>query len=267
MSRVDGCLVASIHDVTPAHEAAVRQLWNDLRLRGVTPALFVVPNWHGAWPLARHSRFVAWLQRCAADGAELFLHGERHDEVGLARGLADQLRAVGRTAAEGEFLALDAWQARERIERGVQLLASLDLPPIGFVPPAWLARPATHGVVRDVGLTLSEDVRRVYIHEPGSPSRAVAAPTLRWSGRSDWRARTSRAVGRVRWRLLHPRPAVRMALHPQDLAHDVTRAAVRDAIERWPIERRPCGYRDLAYQVGRDLPRAIAPGLVRPQPS
>jgi predicted deacetylase len=237
-----GQLLVSIHDVTPAHADTVQSLWRDLRARGVTPALFVVPNWHGQWPLARHGAFVDWLQQCAADGAELFLHGERHDEAGLVRRAIDHLRAVGRTAAEGEFLGLDAWQARERIERGVLLLWSLDLRPVGFVPPAWLALPSTHDVVRDVGLSLSEDARRVYVHNTETGTHAIDAPALRWSGRTTLRARASRAVGEWRWRSTRNAPVVRLALHPQDLAHPVTAGAVREAIDQWPTMRAPQSY-------------------------
>ena len=44
-------LLVAIHDVTPAHAAAVERLWHICTHRGVLPALFVVPNWHGEWPL------------------------------------------------------------------------------------------------------------------------------------------------------------------------------------------------------------------------
>src|ERR1700677_1747309 len=75
-------LLVSIHDVTPALAPRVEALWALARERGVTPALLVVPNWHGRWPLGEHPEFVRWVRARADEGAEIFLHGERHDEVG-----------------------------------------------------------------------------------------------------------------------------------------------------------------------------------------
>ena len=91
-------LLVSIHDVTPGARDGVARLWELCARRGVRPALLVVPDWHGEWPLEPHPAFVAWLRARAAEGAEIVLHGERHDEVGSPRAAADALRALGRTA-------------------------------------------------------------------------------------------------------------------------------------------------------------------------
>jgi predicted deacetylase len=240
-------LVASIHDVTPAHAEQVQALWNGCRAAGITPALFVVPNWHGAWRLADHPEFVQWVRRCADEGADVLLHGERHDEIGQRRSLRDHVRAVGRTAAEGEFLSLDGWQARERIERGVLYLWSLGLRPIGFVPPAWLAPAETHRVVRDTGLEVSEDVSHVFMHRanPGLTT-ALRMPALRWSGRATWRAHMSRAAAAWHWHVSRRLGPVRLALHPQDLRHVVTARSVHEAIREWGSFATPTHYRHLA---------------------
>ena len=174
-------LVVSIHDVTPGHAPEIARLWGICADRGVIPALLVVPNWHGCWPLYRHPEFVRWLLDRAAEGAEIVLHGERHDEVGLPRGLGDAFRALGRTAAEGEFLTLDEAGAKERIERGLRVLRDLGLQPIGFVPPAWLAREGCDRAVRDSGLRFTEDQRAVRVFPSG---RRLASPVVRWSSRS-----------------------------------------------------------------------------------
>ena len=79
------------------------------------------------------------------------LHGERHDEAELPRGLADSVRAFGRTAREGEFLTLDAGAALARIARGLDRLRALGLEPVGFVPPAWLAKDEGHQAVAPGG--------------------------------------------------------------------------------------------------------------------
>jgi predicted deacetylase len=232
-------LLVSIHDVTPALADGVRRLWDLCAARGVRPALLVVPEWHGEWPLEAHSGFVTWLRARAADGAEIVLHGERHDEAGLPRRLGDELRAWGRTEREGEFLTLDGAAAGERIARGRARLRSLGLEPVGFVPPAWLAREDGHGAAGRAGLGFSEDQRAVRLFPSG---RRVASPVVRWSARTPLRAWGSLAVARARWTLQRNARLPRIALHPQDLGHPATAAALGPTLDRWLARHRPVSY-------------------------
>ncbi len=235
-------LLVSIHDVTPALEVSVRRLWTLCRSHGVTPALLVVPNWHGAWPLESHPEFVAWLRDCAAAGAEIVLHGERHDEEGLPRTWRDTLRAIGRTAREGEFLTLQHDAAAARINRGIGRLNALGLSPVGFIPPAWLAREATHDAVRDAGLHISEDAVSIRVHTARAQLRA---PALRWSGRTTARALGSRVTAWARWSMQRRTAYVRLALHPQDLDHPITASSVEREVARWTRARRVVRYAQL----------------------
>ncbi|MBY0490756.1 MAG: DUF2334 domain-containing protein [Gemmatimonadaceae bacterium] len=243
-ARQEPRVLASIHDVAPPHALAVQRLWSACRDAGFIPALFVVPNWHGQWPLAQADAFVEWIRERAADGAEVFLHGERHDEVGSPRGLRDHFRAVGRTAAEGEFLTLDRWSARTRIRRGVLYLWALGLRPVGFVPPAWLAHEGTHEVVRETGLAFSEDAGHVYVHD-GDRSVALAAPAVRWSGRTTVRAHLSRVAVGWHWLNASRTPLVRLALHPQDLSHPITARSALTSIARWGEAGAPSQYAEV----------------------
>lgn len=224
-------LLVSIHDVTPAFEAEIRTLHAMCARVGAEPALLVVPEWHGAWPLERHPAFVDWIRGRAADGAEVILHGERHDEVGLRRGVADALRAWGRTAREGEFLTLEHAAARERIARGIVRLTALGLEPSGFIPPAWLCREGTHRAASDLGLKFTEDEHGLRIHPSG---RRLRAPALRWSARTPFRARGSAVVAAARWRIQRGAAIIRLALHPADLRHPATVRSVERALDRWP---------------------------------
>ncbi|GAC1658329.1 MAG: DUF2334 domain-containing protein [Gemmatimonadaceae bacterium] len=223
-------IVLAIHDVTPALELEVRALWSLSVRRGVRPALFVVPDWHGEWPIERHPRFVHWLRARADEGAEVFLHGERHDEAGSRRRWLDSLRAVGRSRGEGEFLTLGATQARERIERGASRLRRSGLDPIGFVAPAWLERRECSLAVAEAGLLFSEDERCVRLHELGMH---VRSPIVRWSARSLLRARVSATVAEVRWQLQRNAELVRIALQPGDLSRAAVARSVGRALERW----------------------------------
>jgi predicted deacetylase len=236
-------LLITIHDVTPVLMPRVETLWEICATRGVVPGLLVVPDWHGAASMDGDVSFAAWLRARAVEGAEIFLHGERHDEVGSPRTLADEIRAFGKTNKEGEFLTLDYDAARARVDRGVARLRKMGLAPVGFVPPAWLAKPATHEAVRDAGLHVSEDDGAVYVH---GPERTVKSPVVRWSGRGFVRAYGSVLFERMRWWLQRTEPVVRIALHPGDLAHPATARSLERGLDAWLSVRKQTYYRALS---------------------
>jgi predicted deacetylase len=207
-------LLVSVHDVTPAHERWLDVLYRLLEELGVRRyALLVVPNWHGAWPLERFPGFATELRDRARDGAEIVLHGLRHDEVGLPRTLGHRVRTFGRTDREGEFASLPAPEAAARIRAGLDTLARAGLEPIGFIPPAWLAGPELARVVRETGLAFMEDTRSVLALADG---RRIGAPATCWSTRRRWRAVGSVVVAALRLRVERALPLVRVALHPPD---------------------------------------------------
>lgn len=262
MTRAD--VITSIHDVTPRFHREVDTLWRLARAHGATPALFVVPTWHGEWPVEEHHAFVEWLHDRVTEGADVLLHGLRHDEHGLVRHWRDSARAFGRTNREGEFLALCRERARERIDSGLATLRSIDLDPIGFVPPAWLMRHDALHATADAGLALSEDVARIYVLRGARPAlggrasriRIVHAAAWRWSARTRARAWGSAVVARVRESVLSSRSRaghatrLRLALHPQDLAHPATRSSIERSFRQITPIARWQRYRELVTPFG-----------------
>jgi uncharacterized protein len=227
-------LLVSIHDVTPALEDGVRRLWAMCAARGLSPALLVVPDWQGEWPLERHPGFVRWLRERASGGAEIVLHGERH--------------------CRSEFQALDRAAARERIDRGLGSLRALGLEAAGFVPPAWLALEDGHAAVRDAGLGFSEDERSVRLFPAG---RRVASPAVRWSARSLVRAWGSVAVARGRWLVQRGARYLRVAFHPQDYAHPRTALDLPTTLDRWLSRHSP-----ISYAALRDTELGVSPAVL-----
>ncbi|MCU0636166.1 MAG: DUF2334 domain-containing protein [Gemmatimonadaceae bacterium] len=233
-------VLVAIHDVAPPFTEECLALVRLCREYGVEPALLVVPEWHGRWPLDDAPALVRWLRAAQDGGTELLLHGMRHDEVGTVRSLTAHWRAVGRTAREGEFLSLSFAHARARIDEGKQRLEAMGLAPIGFVPPAWLASPAVLRAAAAAGFPLSEDDAGVRALVSG---RLVRAPAVRWSARTRARAVASRAVAHLR-RVVHAdAPMVRLALHPRDLHDAGVAASLRDAVRWWTRTREPITYR------------------------
>ena len=241
-------LLITIHDVTPALFDRVQKLWQLCAARGVVPGLLVVPEWHGAAAIEGDQAFAEWIRHRAEQGAEIFLHGERHDEVGLRRTWRDELRAVGRTNNEGEFLTLDYDAARARIDRGLVRLRALGLSPIGFVPPAWRAKPATHRAVCDAGLAVSESDGEVLVHATGA---RLPSPVVRWSARGTLRAYGSVMQERLRWALQRSAPVMRIALHPADLDHPATARSMERGLDSWLGERAQTQYADLGERQPR----------------
>jgi uncharacterized protein len=239
-------LLVSIHDVSPAQASAVRRLWALCVSCSVTPALLVVPNWHGQWPLEQHPEFVDWVRARAHEGAEIALHGERHDEIGLPWQTRDSWRALGKTNGEAEFLTLDARAARERVTRGLDRLRQLCIEPTGFVAPAWLAQEATYSVAAEAGLSFSEDDKAVRLLPF---NQQVPSPAVRWSGRTRARAWGSMAVAQTRWLLQRNSSCPRIAFHPGDLDHSAISASLEPTLRRW-LGRHSAGrYADLISQA------------------
>ncbi|MEK7240540.1 MAG: DUF2334 domain-containing protein [Gemmatimonadota bacterium] len=241
-------LLVAIHDVTPVWDDALRELWAGCLAADATPALFVVPNWHGRSPLQSSPAFVRWLRECEDRGAEIFLHGFRHDEVGSRRSVREQLAAFGRTAGEAEFLSVSRAEGAARMEVGAALLRQVGLTPVGFVPPAWLAKPWVQGVAVAQGLHLSENDVGIRWDETSRTtpvrggSRTLRAPAVRWSARSGWRARLSESVALARRGMHAASPMVRVALHPRDLTHQSTRRSVDAALRWWTVRREATSY-------------------------
>jgi predicted deacetylase len=242
-------LLVSIHDVTPALMPGVEALWALCRRHEVTPALLVVPDWHGAWPIEAHPAFLDWVRARAAEGAEIILHGERHDEVGSPRALGDQLRAFGRTNREGEFLTLREPESLARITRGLARLRAAGLAPTGFIPPAWLMRDDTVRACATAGLAFTEDDGAVHLVQ--GRSRRVASPVVRWSGRTAARAWASAAVAAWRFQVQRDHPLVRIAFHPQDLDHPASAASVARELGRWVAAGTVVPYASLDVALGR----------------
>jgi len=230
-----------VHDVTPAHADALARVFallEEFRVRQY--ALLVVPEWHGGWSLTEHPQFAAMLAERQRAGAEVFLHGLRHDEHGSRRTLLEHLRTWGRTGREAEFLPLQPNEAALRVDRGAEMLRAAGLDPVGFVPPAWFQGPGLAEVLRARGFALTEDSWSVIRIADGRRRRA---PAVQWSTRKRWRAVAGVGIAALRRPFDRPRSLVRFAIHPPDIDHPMVARSLRASLAALLIERRAVSYR------------------------
>ena len=239
----DRRLLVSVHDVTPAHEPRIERAFALLAEFEVERfALLVVPDWHGCWPLDRFDGFADAIRNCAARGAEVFLHGFRHDEVGSSRTVAHHVRTWGRTAREAEFLVLSPGEAHRRVSQGITVLREAGLDPTGFVPPAWFHGRGLVTVLRAHGFRVTEDAWSVI---DLARSRRIRVPAVQWSTRKPWRAAAGVAIAAARLPFERWRRVLRLVIHPPDIEHPGVADSVRRSLEALLRDREPTSYADV----------------------
>jgi predicted deacetylase len=240
--------VVALHDVTPVHGDRIGRVLALLDGLGIArPALFVVPDWHGEGNLERHASFVEMLLERQAAGAEVFLHGYRHDEVGHERSLRERLHVFGRTARSAEFLMIGPGEAARRMDRGLEMFGRLGLDAVGFVPPAWIFGSSTRSLAAERSLWLTESFLWV---ESLRTRHRTFSPALSWSSARPWRSWVTAGIADVRSAAVRVPSLVRVAIHPPDIDIPPVRRSLERALERLVRARSLVRYRDVFR--GRD---------------
>jgi predicted deacetylase len=243
--RTERLVAIVVHDVAPATWPQCETLLAMIDALGAPPVtLLVVPHFHRGI-LVRESRaFVDALGERAARGDELALHGYYHaDDAPPPRTLGDFVARRVLTRAEGEFAAIDAAEASERIARGIALFDDERWPLAGFVPPAWQLNDATRRALEGARHRFAYVPVRAGIHRlPGWSLEPTA--NLCYSPDRRWRRAMSRALIRREWRRAGARRLMRLSLHPLDARFAEVVAHWRALIERALAERRPVTKRE-----------------------
>ena len=227
-------LVVSIHDVAPATADETRSWLADLDGLGVRATLLVVP---GPWRepvLSDAPEYGAELRRVAEAGHELALHGWCH---AAQPGGTGSRSLTGRIVARGagEFWTLDAAEARDRIDRGLEVLRAAGIEPEGFVPPGYLASPGAQQALAESGLRYWTSHFGVHDLHSGVRHTVVALchrPAVGASGRPFGERSGDYLIEHSpQWFTRRKRP-LRLALHPDDLHRPGLRETTLSAIER-----------------------------------
>jgi predicted deacetylase len=226
-------ILVSLHDVSPRHAQACREILAFLKERGIPPvALLVVPDFHGEWPLDAHPGFVQEIRTWAGLGHELVLHGYFHREIETTapqgHGLRTWFARKVMTGGEGEFLALNRTAVEARLDQGLALWDRLDLPrPTGFIPPAWLHNEHLDPALAERGIRWTEN--HAGIRVPGG--RAIESPVISWASRDVVRRQGSRIVCPTLARMWHKRDLVRVAIHPHDFDWPQLKASIEGVLD------------------------------------
>ena len=198
-----------IHDATPAFGPETRRMIRDLApLVGRRLAFAVVPDWHGAWPLAAHPDYCR-LVRDAAE--ELLLHGYFHER---RRGWGPASLLAGRC---DEMNGLDPDETRRTLARGQRVFAdAFGEPARGFLAPAW-----QRGHVRRPNDITDGDAAGLehvlgFFSLDARGGRRVPLATWTWDvSRWGWLGHVGHGIGWLLQSLGRRVPT--LAIHPRDL--------------------------------------------------
>jgi predicted deacetylase len=231
----------SLHDVSPAWSPEIERALAMAAAVGARPALLVVPNFHGRWPLLDHPGFCTRLRMLQAQGHEIFLHGfyhrarERHRATATrSPGLRGRYESATwhfaqrvASGGEAEFSDVTEEEAAERLAEGERMLEEAGLKAAGFVAPAWSMPRWLMPMLAARGYQFTEDHTRIYDPKRGSSRVSVV---LNYASRTPGRLLSSVAWCRL---AKHARAVVpaRVAIHPADMRFALLRAETQRLLE------------------------------------
>lgn len=194
-----------IHDATPAYARETQLMIRDLApVLGRRFSCGVVPNWHGAWPLAAHPDYCQLVRE---GSAELLLHGYFHQR---RRGWGPTTVLV---EGSDEMNGLNPAETRRILVCGQRVFTAVfGEPARGFLAPAWQLGHVRPGNGRSLGL---EHILGFFSLASGA-GRKIPLATWTWDcGRWGWLGYLGHGIGR----LLHSldRGVPTLAIHPRDL--------------------------------------------------
>ena len=245
----DRRIVVSVHDIAPSTAPDVRWLLAQLDAIGIRRrVLKVIPNEAGVGDIRADLDLVNLLRDEAAAGSEVVLHGYTHRSAGPPRG-APLLRLGVRLFApkDSEFATLRHRESVRRLAVGRDVLGGLDLAPVGFCPPAWMAPKSLDADLLAAGFRYI--VRVAAITEVAADRRRWI-PAVGYMGAPAGVERMTRFDNSVIPRSPFGIDTLRVFLHPQRAQESAHCAAVLRALPHWAEGRRAITYAEMLDEDG-----------------
>jgi predicted deacetylase len=229
-------LCVSIHDVAPDTWDDCARLQRAVRAVADIPLTWlVVPRYHGRAPPAPAMERA--LEALLAQGHELALHGYTHQDSGPPRAdLASRFLRTVYTQSEGEFAAIDAQEARRRIELGLAWFAERGWKVAGFVPPAWLLGEGAWRALRAFPFEYTTTFSHFHLLQRQA---TLLAPSLVYTARNAGGRLLSPPLAGTLAALMKPAPLVRLSLHPRDARYPALVRHAQQLVERLLADRQP----------------------------
>ncbi len=222
-------LIVSLHDVHPGNFELYERYIQKLQKSGITrTSILAVPYWHKEYKIEDCPEFCRWLNEKQNQGHEILLHSFCHiEEKKKTQSLKEYFTANFYTAGEGEFFRISFDEAKEKIEKGLQILKNINIHPQGFVAPAWLINDNTIEALKKLDLKYTTTFNGIINIKDNS---FIKSPVIVYSSRSFLR-RTISCIWEPIWtRINKNRYILRVALHPTDLCFVKTEKSITNQI-------------------------------------
>lgn len=215
-------MLLSLHDVCPTTWATYKPFLDELDqyLPHLRYTLLVVPDFHREGRIDRYPGFCSAMDQRLARGDELALHGYSHRDERPVPWYPRDLIMRRVLTHEGEFHGLSLAATRRKMAAGLEIFRTLGWPVNGFIAPGWLLGSNARQALEEFHLTYTADRRRAW-HVPDWRDRSL--PTLVWSARSCWRRTLWWGWTRLQRTRLREAPVLRLAIHPVDVQHGISR--------------------------------------------
>lgn len=209
----------AVHDVTASSYEQIEKIHSFLSALGIKKATYlIIPKYHDKESI--HD--IKDKLKILTSGQEIALHGYTHKGKYTPRYSVMKLITDG----EGEFISYA--DLKERLARGIGLLQEAGIPPIGFIPPAWLIHK------KDISFLNSYPFKflntRHFIYDLVNKKRYFA-PVVTYSSRGLLQT-LSIAVFKVHLALIEPCRLIRIAIHPNDIDTPTKMHILKDVLIR-----------------------------------
>jgi predicted deacetylase len=231
-------LCVSVHDVAPQTWPRCDRLLQAIAAVADIPVtLLVVPAYHRLQQDAECAGYDRFLAHRLSRGDELALHGYTHlDEGPAPYGMRERYKRHVFTLNEGEFSAIDASEARRRLELGLAWFDRRHWPVQGFVAPAWLLSSGAWHALQDFPFRYTTTLPRFYLLPE---NQALLSPSLVYSARNAWGRRMSCGWNSILSNAFSTLPLLRLGLHPNDANYPRLIAHYQMLIEKLLVARMP----------------------------